>query len=262
MNNLVVDTEEEIQVAGLHTIACEQPAPGRYQPARVRALFDGLATSYGWGEWLSAGLLWRWRRQTVASLPRPAAGAAYVVDLMAGGAELWPPLRQHFGPALRVAAVDFSAPMLARAATRNAGPALSLHHADALAAPLPARLATAVTCAFGLKTLPVSKYTALADEASRLLRPGGEVALVELVLPRQGWRRRVVLSYLAGLLPVLRRLQPSTAPHAELPRYASQGPDLPLMTTALHQAGFSNIRQRRLWPGCAVLLTARKPLCN
>jgi len=262
MNNRLVDIEEEMPVAGLPTAAYEQPAPGRYRPARVRALFDGLAASYGWGEWLSAGLLRRWRRQAVARLRRPAAGAAYVVDLMAGGAELWPLLRQHFGPELQVAAVDFSAPMLARAAARNAGPALSLLHADALAAPLPAGQATAVTCAFGLKTLPVNKYAALANETARLLRPGGEVALVELMLPPQGWRRRVVLSYLGGLLPVLRRLQPSTALHAELPRYASQGPDLPALTIALQQAGFINIRQRRLWPGCAVLLTARKLLCN
>jgi demethylmenaquinone methyltransferase/2-methoxy-6-polyprenyl-1,4-benzoquinol methylase len=193
----------------------------------------------------------------VAALRRPAAGAA-VVDLMAGGAELWPVLRRRFGPALQVTAVDFSAPMLARALAHGAGPALTLHVADALATGLPAAQAAAVTCAFGLKTLPPTAYQALADEAARLLRPGGQVALVEFVLPPTGWQRRFALGYLATLLPVLGQLFPATADHAELPRYASTGPDLAALRQALRQAGLGPVRQRRLWPGCAVLLTAEK----
>lgn len=230
----------------------------RYQPAQVRALFDGLADTYGCASWLSGGLLSLWRRQLVARLRRPVEGPAVVVDLMAGGAELWPVLRHHFGPELRVAAVDFSAPMLARAVVHAAGPALTLHPADALATPLPTAQATAVTCAFGLKTLPQTSYQVLADEAARLLQPGGEVALVEFVLPRQGWRRQFALSYLTALLPVLRKFYPATADHAELPRYASTGPDLGALRQALRQAGFEDLRQQWLWPGCAVLLTAVK----
>lgn len=239
-------------------VTTEPTVDRRYQPARVRALFDGLADTYGCASWLSGGLLGWWRRQLVASLGHPAAGPAVVVDLMAGGAELWPVLHRRFGAGLRVAAVDFSAPMLARAIVHAAGPALTLLQADALATSLPASEATAVTCAFGLKTLPASAYQALADEAARLLRPGGEVALVEFVLPRQGWRRRFALGYLAALLPVLQKVHPATADHAELPRYASTGPDLGALRQALRQAGFEGLRQQWLWPGCAVLLTAVK----
>ena len=238
--------------------APETTVARRYQPARVRALFDGLADTYGCASWLSGGLLSRWRRQLVASLRRPVAGPAVVVDLMAGGAELWPPLRRRFGPELRVAAVDSSAPMLARAVAHAASPSLTLHPADALATALPSAQATAVTCAFGLKTLPPTAYQALANEAARLLRPGGEVALVEFVLPRHGWTRGFALGYLAALLPVLRTLYPDTADHADLPRYASTGPDLGALRHSLRQAGFEGLRQQRLWPGCAVLLTAVK----
>ena len=93
------------------------PAPtvaARYQPARVRALFDHLADTYGAAEWLSGGQLGRWRRSLVAALCWPAIGPVQVVDLMAGGAELWPPLSQRLGERLTVTAVDFSAAMLAR----------------------------------------------------------------------------------------------------------------------------------------------------
>jgi len=233
------------------------PAPAVPVVARERFFFDALAATYGWGEWLSGGLLRRWRRQLVSSLRRPARGPARVVDLMAGGAELWPVLRRHFGPELRAVAVDFSVPMLARAAA-YADSRLRLCPADALATPLPAGQATAVTCAFGLKTLAIGDYDRLATEAARLLQPGGQLALVELVLPAAGWRRALVLRYLAALLPLLRWLHPAAAPHAALARYARTGPSLPALRQALTRAGFGSVRQRRLWPGCAVLLLAQK----
>ncbi len=177
---------------------------------------------------------------------------------MAGGANLWPALRRRFGPELRVAAVDFSGAMLVRAARHAGGPALTLHRADALATPLPTACATAVTCAFGLKTLPVAAYPALLTEAARLLRPGGELALTELVLPADGWQRSFLLRYLAVILPLLGRLWPAAAAHIALLRYARSGPNLPALTAALQTAGFERVRQRRLWPGCAVLVSARK----
>ncbi|MBD2766786.1 class I SAM-dependent methyltransferase [Hymenobacter sp. BT664] len=235
------------------------PAPPRYQPAQVRALFDAMALTYGWGGWLSGGLLKRWRRRLAQALRGPATGPVWVVDLMAGGADLWPALHQRFGPRLRLAAVDFSAPMLARAAAHGAGGQLDLYHADALATPLPAGQATVVTCAFGLKTLLPAQYPALTAEAARLLRPGGEVALVEFVLPDSGWRRRLAQQYMALLMPLLGWLQPAARVHAELPLYASAGPDWPALGRALRQMGFRQVRQRRLWPGYAVLITAVKP---
>lgn len=235
------------------------PAAGWYSPARVQAMFDAMAATYGLAAWLAGGLLGRWRWQLAQALVRPEGGPADVVDLMAGGADLWPALRRRFGPGLRVAAVDFSAPMLARAARHAAGPALALYPADALQTPLPAGQATAVTCAFGLKTLSPVAYGLLAAEAVRLLRPGGQVAMVELCLPTRGWFRRLLLGYLAALLPVLRWAHPPAAAHAALPHYARQGPDWARLRLALRRAGFARLRQRRLWPGCAVLLTAEMP---
>lgn len=237
------------------------PAPSvaaRYRPARVRALFDELASTYGAAEWLSGGQLGRWRRSLVAALRWPAAGPVPVVDLMAGGAELWPPLHQQLGARLTLTAVDFSAPMLARAA-RQAPPGLTLRQADALATGLPAGAATAVTCAFGLKTLAPAAYPALAAEAARLLRPGGQLALLEFDLPAQPWVRAVMLTYLRLLPATLRHLCADAASHAALAHYAGLGVQWPALLAALHQAGFGAVRQRRLWPGCARLLVAEKP---
>lgn len=229
------------------------PVAARYRPARVRALFDQLASTYGAAEWLSGGQLGRWRRSLVAALRWPTAGPITVVDLMAGGAELWEPLHQRLGARLSMTAIDFSAPMLARAARQHA-PGLTLLQADALATGLPASEAAAVTCAFGLKTLAPSAYPALAAEAARLLRPGGQVALLEFDLPALPWLRAAMLTYLRLLPATLRHLCPEAAGHAALPRYACTGMRWPALLAALHEAGFGQVRQRRLWPGCARLV--------
>lgn len=239
----------------------QAPATGRrYAPGQVRALFDAMAATYGFAPWLSGGLLGRWRRQLAAQLPVPAPGEAVgVVDLMAGGADLWPVLRRRLGPGLGLTAVDFSVPMLARAARHAAGPGLMLCAADALATGLPPGGAQAVTNAFGLKTLAPAAYPALAREAARLLQPGGRLVLLEAALPARGWLRRLLPAYLGIVMPVVRWLCPAAAAHAALAGYLRHGLDLAALRHALRQAGFGQLRQQRLWPGCAVLLTAELP---
>ena len=188
-------------------------------------------------------------------MPPPRQPLA-VVDLMAGGADLWPALRQRFGAGLHLTAVDFSAPMLARAVRHAAGAGLVLLPADALATDLPTGSAHVVTSTFSLKTLAPAAYPALAREAARLLQPGGRLALLEVVLPARGWLRRLLPAYLDVLMPVVRWLCPAAAVHAALAGYLHRGSDLAALRHALRQAGFGQFQQQRHSPGCAVLFTA------
>ncbi len=233
-------------------LASRRPVAAHYRPARVRALFDELAATYGAAEWLSGGQLGRWRRSLVAALRWPATGPVPVVDIMAGGAELWVPLHQRLGSRLQLTAVDFSAAMLARAAPLPA-PGLTLRQADALATGLPAGSAAVVTCAFGLKTLAPTAYPTLAAEAARLLCPGGQLALLEFDLPARSWLRAAMLAYLRLLPATLRHVCTEAAGHAALARYASAGTQWLALQAALELAGFRQVRQQRLWPGCARL---------
>ncbi|GAB2965655.1 bifunctional demethylmenaquinone methyltransferase/2-methoxy-6-polyprenyl-1,4-benzoquinol methylase UbiE [Hymenobacter coalescens] len=234
------------------------PAAELFEPGFVRGLFHQLAPSYGWHQWLSLGLTECWRRQAARLLPAlPATGV--VVDLMAGGGEMWPALRRRLGGGAQLHAVDFAPAMLAGAARRRATAPqhahTALHLADALQCPLPAGRADAVVCGFGLKTLETRQFEKLAEEVRRLLRPGGSFMLLELTLPAQGWRRRAFEGYLQAVLPLVSWLSRGQAAlHRYLPFYAHSFANLDAVEGAFHLAGFGQVRQVPLLLGCATAL--------
>ncbi|GAA4385517.1 class I SAM-dependent methyltransferase [Hymenobacter koreensis] len=228
-----------------------------YQPRFVRALFDQLAGSYRWQQLISLGLTQVWRRQAVALLPGGPLGS--IVDLMTGTGEMWTALRPRIGAGTQVHAVDFSGPMLGHAARRRNTDGYSdrvmLYPADATACPLPAAMADAVVCGFGLKTLAAAEYEALAREVQRLLRPGGSFVLVELTLPRQGCLRWAFGRYIGAVLPLAVWLSRGRAAmHRYLPYYAQQFSNLDAVEGAFHVAGLENVRQVPLLLGCATAL--------
>jgi demethylmenaquinone methyltransferase / 2-methoxy-6-polyprenyl-1,4-benzoquinol methylase len=232
----------------------------------VRHLFNQLADSYHWHQWMSLGLTALWRRQAAALLP-PLPTAATVVDLMSGGGEMWPALRQRLGFEAQLHAVDFAPAMLAGAARRlDADPRharTTLHLADALRSSLPAAAADAVVCGFGLKTLAAGQFAGLAAEAHRLLRPGGTALLLEFTLPPRGWRRAAFQHYLALVLPLVAWLSRGRAAlHRYLPFYAHAFPNLTAVEQALRAAGFGQLRQVPLLLGCATALVGVKEARN
>lgn len=233
-----------------------------YEPGFVRHLFNQLADSYHWHQWLSGGLTAWWRRQAAALLPRPA-GPTTVVDLMSGCGEMWPALRRRLGATTRLHAVDFAPAMLAGAARRlDAHPRharTELHLANALASPLPDAAADAVVCGYGLKTLEAAGTAALAAEAYRLLRPGGTVLLLEFTLPARGWRRAAFRQYLTLVLPLVAWLSRGRAAlHCYLSFYAHAFASLDAAEADLRAAGFAELRQVPLLLGCATALVGVK----
>ncbi|RTQ51484.1 methyltransferase domain-containing protein [Hymenobacter gummosus] len=236
-----------------------RPTAALFEPGFVRHLFNQLADSYSWHQWMSLGLTNYWRQQAAALLPA-LPPTATVVDLMSGSGEMWPALRRRLGAQTQLHAVDFAPAMLAGAARRLDADArharTELHLADALRCPLPGGAADAVVCGYGLKTLDSSRYAALAAEARRLLRPGGTVLLLELTLPAQGWRRAAFWRYLQLVLPLVAWLSRGRAAlHRYLPFYAHAFPDLDAVADALRAAGFGHLRRVPLLLGCATALT-------
>jgi demethylmenaquinone methyltransferase/2-methoxy-6-polyprenyl-1,4-benzoquinol methylase len=164
-------------------LATDEIAGGAVRPGSG-AMFDRIARRYDLlNRVLSLGLDRRWRRRTTAALGLGAG--ARVLDLATGTGDLaLEILRQH--PDAHVVGVDPSRGMLDiardKAARRGAADRLALEVGVAEELPFEDRSFDAVTIAFGLRNVP-DRARGLA-EMSRVLRPGGRLAVLELGEPR------------------------------------------------------------------------------
>lgn len=149
------------------------PAPGS------GAMFDRIAARYDLlNRLMSLGADRRWRRRTVQSLDLRAG--ARVLDVATGTGDLLLALSRAAGQ-VRACGLDPSGGMLRQARRKQDGVAC-LVGGDAQALPFPAAAFDAVTIAFGIRNVPDRSRALL--EMRRVTRPGGRIAVLELVEPR------------------------------------------------------------------------------
>jgi demethylmenaquinone methyltransferase/2-methoxy-6-polyprenyl-1,4-benzoquinol methylase len=168
----------------------------------VRAMFNAIAPRYDLlNSLLSGGMHKVWERRLVESLPKwPQATC---LDLCTGTGALVPRLAKRFG---RVLGVDISEKMLARA--RQRFPDLqnvAWQEGDAQALALEAATFDVVTVAYGVRNWPDPERG--LREVARVLRPGGQVGILEFGQPRNPvWGAafrmysRYVIPYIGGTI--------------------------------------------------------------
>lgn len=222
------------------------------QAAAVRAMFDRLAPRYdAFNQILSAGIHRRWRAAAVAALD-PVAGERHL-DLCAGTLDLACAIVAR-APGARVAAADFSLPMLAGGrgkAARAPGPIAAVA-ADALGLPFADRTFDGLAIAFGLRNLADAE--AGLAEMRRVLRPGGRLVVLEFTTPPGRLFRALYLAYFHHVLP---RIGALIVGEAGAPRYlpdsVARFPGVGPLAARVREAGFARVRWRRLTGGIAAL---------
>lgn len=219
------------------------------QPARVKALFDGIAQHYDLiNDLQSLGLHRRWKRWLV-TLAQPQPGD-WALDVCCGTGDIAFELARR---GVAVVGVDFSQAMLQAAQTRTerlcghsaptkANPApeakpgraagvtqtpprrcpdptgprpLGVNcpgfvQADALRLPFLDRSFAIVTIGYGLRNL--ADWQAGLAELWRVLRPGGRLLVLEFGKPACAVWRTVYFAYLRWLVPLLGRWIARNAP--------------------------------------------------
>jgi SAM-dependent methyltransferase len=120
-------------------------------------------------------------------------------------------------------------------------PAITWHHGAAEATGLPDAAYDLITLQFVCHELPQSATRAVLAEASRLLRPGGVIALVD-----QDPDSAVIRRLPAPIATLLKSTEPYLEDYFRL--------DLP---AALQQAGFQNVRRTAADPRHRVLVATR-----
>src|SRR6476660_2332647 len=175
-------------------------------PARIAGMFDAIAPRYDLlNHVLSAGMDRGWRDRAVDALS--LAPGARVLDLCTGTGDLAITIG-HRVKGTTVIGVDFAGEMLRLARNKVNGASLErrirLVRGDATRIPLPDNSCDAATIAFGLRN--VAQTAAELAELSRLIRPGGRLAILEFGQPRIPGIRTMYSWYFRYVLPLVGRV--------------------------------------------------------
>jgi demethylmenaquinone methyltransferase/2-methoxy-6-polyprenyl-1,4-benzoquinol methylase len=213
-------------------------------------MFDDIVSNYDLlNDVLSLGFDRRWRRQAAEAVAAPEGSA--VLDLGCGTGRMGERLaRRHV-----VVGIDLSAEMLA-AARRRMGDRMVLVQASALRLPFADGAFAAAVSAFVLRNLP--DLPAAFGEASRVLRPDGRVAFVDITEPASPVLRRAFDAYFRAAAPALGALVGKHQAYRYLVRSLAQLPAASTVCTMLEQSGFEDVRARVLPPGMVTLWTAKR----
>jgi demethylmenaquinone methyltransferase/2-methoxy-6-polyprenyl-1,4-benzoquinol methylase len=221
--------------------------------ALVQRMFDRVAPRYDIANTLlSLGLDRHWRAVTVAAVdPRPGS---VVLDLAGGTGALAAELAVRGAD---VVVADLSHEMV-RVGMSRVPEVRAWTVADALRLPLADASVDAVTIAFGLRNL--NDTAAGLREMLRVVRPGGQLAVLEFSRPTNRVFAHVYRRYLLGVVPRLARVATSDpAAYGYLARSILAWPDQHVLADVIGDAGWTAVRWKNLTGGIIALHHAVRP---
>ena len=245
----------------------------REAATHVRTMFGQIAPRYDFLNHLlsfSLDRVWRWRtaRRFAHILRRPEARA---IDICCGTGDMAfalarerkRQLRRGGSPApanaMSVIGCDFVEPMLERAGgkAKVSRHAVQFAAADSLRLPFVDASADLVTTAFGFRNL--GNYELGLREVARVLRPGGEAAILEFTEPASGPLAAVFRFYFRRILPIVGgAISGNREAYRYLPGSVARFPSPAQLAALMVSCGLRHVRIARWNFGSVALHTARR----
>jgi demethylmenaquinone methyltransferase/2-methoxy-6-polyprenyl-1,4-benzoquinol methylase len=238
-------------------IVTENGSAAKEHAGRVREMFATIARRYDLlNHLLSGNVDKRWRRIVATRVrERLTSSSSRVLDVACGTGDLSLTLFEITGAG--VIGTDFCRPMLEIAAGKTSG-RVRLIEGDALDLPFRDGTFDVATIAFGLRNLS-SVESGLA-ELSRVLKPGGWVAVLEFSRPANAVLRPLFNVYFTKVLPRMGGvISGSRSAYTYLPASVQKFPDQAQLSVLMEQAGFDQVRYENLTGGIAALHMGRRP---
>ncbi len=222
---------------------------------RVRAVFDSVASRYDlMNDLMSFGVHRLWKRFLLSQTGlRPGQRA---LDVAGGTGDVAAGLARQVGASGLVVLSDINMAMLAHGRDRllDRGLASQVTPVQGNAERLPFRDASfdCVTIAFGLRN--VTDKAAALRSMYRVLRPGGQLLILEFSKPVAPGLGPVYDAYSFAVLPALGRLIASDAgSYRYLAESIRMFPDQATLTGMMREAGFEGCRHHNLSGGIVAL---------
>lgn len=230
---------------------------------RVQDLFGRIAPRYDFlNHLLSFSFDRAWRRRTARMVAPRLRPGARVLDVCCGTGDLAFAIEREARRDSRDARIwggDFVHAMLERARGKAARIASGVQFlgVDALRLPFADATFDLVAVAFGFRNL--ASYAVGIDEFRRVLRPGGQVAILEFSEPPGPVFGRLYRFYFRKILPILGGLiSGSRQAYGYLPASVARFPSPEDLAERLHAAGFASVRLERWMGGIVVLHLAER----
>jgi len=243
-------------------------ARDEHEAARfVRDMFSRIAPRYDFlNHLLSFALDRAWRRQTARRfVPILRRADARVLDLCCGTGDLAFAFErarrtESRDPAARVSPIvgcDFAQPMLDLAHAKLSARAVVFVGADALKLPFADESFDLVASAFGFRNL--ANYETGLREIARVLKPGGEVGILEFSAPSNGLMSAIFRLYFRWILPWIGgAISGSLKAYSYLPNSVSKFPSASELAASMQKNGFADVQVSTRNFGSVVLHSARR----
>lgn len=206
----------------------------------VQSMFNEIAPRYDMANHiLSANIDRVWWRKTARSFqPILQQPDATVVDLCCGTGDMTMALLRHRPQDGRpLLAIDFAHEMLIRGQKKFSMRGAIAIEGDALSMPLANERVDLLTTAFGFRNL--ANYAAGLQEIHRILRPGGEVGILDFSEPT-GVTGKLYQFYFRHILPRIGKfLSGSAGPYTYLPQSVRRFPAPTEMLEMMLACGFT-----------------------
>jgi demethylmenaquinone methyltransferase/2-methoxy-6-polyprenyl-1,4-benzoquinol methylase len=228
----------------------------------IRDMFAGVAPRYDLlNRLISAFLDEGWRRRAAAALSsdrgtdQAPAPPGPILDLCCGTGDQSRAIYRWARDRRKVAAADFTLPMLALARSKLSGlgpGAPAPMAADALELPFPGGAFAGAVVSFGLRN--VSDLDRALAELARALAPGGRLVVLEAAVPRNRLVRPFHQLYCRYLLPGLGTLlSPRGSAYRYLPASVTDFPSREAFLARMAAAGFTDLSFQDLSMGAVCL---------
>lgn len=203
---------------------------------KISGMFDSIASKYDrMNHGMSLGIDRLWRRRFVRRLAKNLPEKAAVLDLACGTGDLTKALSEK---GYQVTGLDISSEMMAigREKCRYLSPKPNFVLGSAEQIPFPDDTFDAVTIAFGLRNFD-HRARCLA-EIRRVLKPGGQLAVLEFAVPRNRHWNKIYLFYFKNILPLIGRLVGSADAYGYLVDSVLAFPRYEALCDEFRRAGF------------------------